>query len=391
MTMAHKMKSKTSVLISMNAFKGTLSNLEACEIVSWALGKKEIPFYILPIGDGGAGTLRTIHKSLGGELVTFEASGPLSKKVEAKVLCLPNAQAPHSVYLESAEVCGHQLVSEKERDAMRASSHGLGELIQNCLQRWGGKGKGSLKKIYIGLGDSATSDMGMGMLSALGFIFTDDGGKTLWGNANSLRSIRAIKVPTLPELNQIKITVLCDVLNPLCGQNGAARIFSGQKGAAPGQIKQIEQGMENLARLIQDLTGRDLRNEPMTGSAGGLAAAFLAFFNAELVHGARFLMDWIHFDRILAEHEILITGEGQTDAQTQKGKAPFECLERAKRLGKRAFVISGRLGAGHEVLLKSFPQTNAFACGSSPNARDALFDKTLEIFSDPSLFERLIS
>ena len=138
MTMDLKMKRKPSVLISMNAFKGTLSNLEACEIVSWALGKKKIPFDILPIGDGGAGTLRTIHKSLGGELVTFEASGPLAKKVEAKVLCLPNAETPHSVYLESAEVCGHHLVSEKERDAMRASSHGLGELIQKSAREMGG-------------------------------------------------------------------------------------------------------------------------------------------------------------------------------------------------------------------------------------------------------------
>ena len=210
--------------------------------------------------------------------------------------------------------------------------------------------------------------------------------KTLWGNANSLRSIRAIKIPPLPELNQIKITVLCDVLNPLCGPNGAARTFSGQKGAAPGQIKQIEQGMENLAKLIQDLTGRDLRSEPMTGSAGGLAAAFLAFFNAELVHGARFLMDWIHFDRILEEHEILITGEGQTDSQTQEGKAPFECLERAKRLGKRAFVISGRLGAGHETLPQII-STNECVClrQLTERARCAIRQDSRDLFRSGSL------
>ena len=99
-------------------------------------------------------------------------------------------------------------------------------------------------------------------------------------------------------------------------------------------------------------------------------------------------MDWIHFDRILAEHEILITGEGQTDAQTLEGKAPFESLERAKRLGKQAFVISGQLGTGYEALSKTFPQVNAFACGSSPNVREALFKKTIEIFSDPDLIAK---
>ena len=251
----------------MSAFKGTLTNLEACEIVSSALAKKEIACDTLPIGDGGAGTLRAIHSSLGGEIVAFETSGPLAKKVEARVLCLPNAEIPHTVFLESAEVCGHHLVLERERDPMRASSHGLGELIQKASRKW----KGSLKKIYVGLGDSATSDMGMGMLSGLGFIFNDDGGKALWGNANSLRSIRSITVPKIPELERVKFVILCDVLNPLCGPNGSARVFARQKGAAPGQINQIEQGMENLAKLIQEMTGRDLRREPMAGSAGGLA------------------------------------------------------------------------------------------------------------------------
>jgi glycerate kinase len=368
----------------MNAFKGTLSNQEACEAVSYALGRKDIACRVLPIGDGGAGTLRTIHSTLGGEISTFNATGPLSRPVEAKVLCLPDASRPESVYIESAEVCGFHLVGEGERDAMRATSYGLGELIRRVVEQW----KGSLRKIYVGLGDSATSDMGMGMCCSLGMGFSDFGGKDLWGNADGLRNIRTVRVTPMPELRDIRIFALCDVLNPLCGANGSARTFSRQKGASEGQIRLIEQGMENLAGRVQEMTGRDLKNEPMTGAAGGIAAAFLAFFNAELVHGARFLMDWIHFDRLLEEHELLITGEGTTDAQTLRGKAPLECLERARRLGKKTIVISGALGDGHEALLKSFPGASCFACGDKPSARDALYEKTLEVFSDPDLLER---
>lgn len=350
-----------------------------------ALKKKHIACRPLPLGDGGAGTLSAVQASLGGECAELEATGPLGKLVKAKVLLLPDAKAPTSIYVESSDVCGHSLVPDTERDALRASSRGLGEVILQSIKRWGS----SIKRIYVGLGDSAVSDVGMGMLCGLGYTFFDRSGHSVWGNAAGLRQIETFKIPKIPELEKIKFTVLCDVMNPLCGPRGSAKIFSPQKGASPGQVSQIDQGMEHFASIIQTNTGRNLRFEPMTGSAGGLAAAFLAFFDAELVHGARFLLDWIHFDRILSDHAFLIVGEGKTDLQTMLGKAPLEGVERAARLGKKVIVLSGALGDGHEQLSNKSAVAGCFACGSSPSAREALYDRAIEIFSDEKLMRSL--
>ncbi len=371
----------------LSPFKGRLTNREACAAVTKALKQKKITGRALPLGDGGAGTLWTIHSSLGGSIEEIDASGPLGKPVKASVLLLPNKKNPTSLYIESSDVCGHSLVPDAERDALRATSRGLGEVILESLKRWGN----SLSRIYIGLGDSAVSDVGLGMLCGLGYTFFDLSGHVVWGNAAGLRQIQTFQVPKNPALDKIKFTVLCDVMNPLCGPRGSARTFAPQKGATAGQVSQIDQGMEHFASVIQATTGRNLRYEPMTGSAGGLAAAFLAFFDAELVHGARFLLDWIHFDRILSDHCFLIVGEGKTDQQTLSGKAPLEGVERALRLGKKVVVISGALGEGHEQLLQKRSVAGCYACGESPTAKDALFDRTLEIFSDEKLLSEIAS
>jgi len=372
-----------TALVCLSTFKGRLSNEEACATVSEALKAKHIACRPLPLGDGGAGTLRTVHAALGGDIVEIKATGPLGKPATAKVLLLPNSASPTSIYVESSDVCGHALVPEGERDALRATSQGLGEVIGEGVKRWGD----SLKRIYVGLGDSAVSDVGLGMLCGLGYKFFDRSGRPVWGNAAGLRQIETFQDPKNPKLSKIKFTVLCDVMNPLCGPRGSARTFAPQKGATPGQVSQIDQGMEHFASILQATSGRNLRFEPMTGSAGGLAAAFLAFFDTELVHGARFLLDWIHFDRILSDHAFLIVGEGKTDFQTLSGKAPLEGLERAGRLGKKVVVISGVLGDGHEQLLTRV--AGCFACGDSPTAKDALYARTLEIFSDEELLKSL--
>jgi len=329
--------------------------------------------------------MRTVQLAMGGEITTIDSQGPLGQKVEAKVLCLPNAQQPDFVYIESSEACGHHLVHAEERDAMRASSHGLGLIILGALQRW----HSSLKRIFVGLGDSATSDVGMGMLGGLGYSFYDTGGRVLWGNAETLRLLHAFEPPRDRPWEKVRFTVLCDVLNPLLGPHGSARTFSRQKGASPGQVSLIEQGMEHFVSVIQKTLGHSPRYEPMTGSAGGLSAAFKTFFDAELVHGARFLLDWIGFDRILDEVAFLITGEGRTDYQTMSGKAPMECLERAGRMGKRSLVISGALADGYEPLLRRPGVMGVFACGQDPSAKQALTSKVLDIFSGTELVSAL--
>lgn len=367
-------KKNVSALVAMSTFKGSLSNLDACRAVSHALRQKKISFALAPIADGGRGTLHCIKNTLGGEIIRKKVSGPLGEPVEARILCLPNKRKVDSIFIESSDCCGHHLISTEKRDAMRASSLGLGELLLFAITQW----KDSLSNIYIGLGDSAISDAGMGMLCGLGFIFSSQNGGTLWGNAHSLREIHSIRIPKLPRL---KITVLCDVLNPLCGPNGSARVFSPQKGATANQVGLIEQGMAHFAQVIQKQTGKQVKDMPMSGAAGGLAAAFAAFFNAKLVHGARFLLDWIHFDEILTRSNFLITGEGRTDKTTLAGKAPMECAERASAQGKKTLIISGSLGPGYETLLRKSSVIDCVACGDKPSPRKALREKVIEVLS----------
>ncbi|MBI4403198.1 MAG: glycerate kinase [Deltaproteobacteria bacterium] len=378
-----KTQPRISALIAMSAFKGQLTNDQACTEVAEALRTLHIPSQTVPVADGGNGTLTAIHNRLGGACVKVESSGPLGAKVEADVLCLPNAEHPEFLFVESAQVCGHSLIPDTQRDAMRATSYGLGELLNTCSKRWS-----KVSKVYIGLGDSAISDAGMGMLSALGYAFVDNSGTKLWGNAHSLRNVTSIVPPKERIFRQSHFVVLCDVLNPLCGPKGSARTFAKQKGATLQQVELIEKGMMNYAQLVQKLNGRRLHDEPMTGSAGGLGAAFAAFFDAELVLGAQFLLDWIRFDNLLKEHSVVITGEGKTDQQTLQGKSPFECISRASRLGKPSLILSGSLGPGDEQLTIDKFQ-GCWSCGTTPTAAKALRAKTIEIFSDKKLLAKL--
>jgi glycerate kinase len=359
----------------MSGFKGTLSNEEACEAVAAAIRDTGSVVTALPIGDGGAGSLQCVRATLGGDLVSFTVTGPLGKPVSAKVLCLPNATCPTSLYVESSEACGYSLVPAAERDVMRASSRGLGELLKLAYDRF----QTSVKKIYVGLGDSAISDAGMGMLTALGITFLDQVGRPLVANAEALRLARSIRLPEPTPLANVRFTILCDVVNPLCGPSGSARIFSPQKGASPSQVKLIEQGMENFAELVRALTGREIAHTPMSGSAGGLSSAFLAFFRTELVQGARFLFDWVHFDDRLREHQAVFTGEGKSDAQSLSGKAPGLCAEKAKALGKPCFLISGALSENFDTIAKQWNLTAWRACGSVPDAKTALRTAVTEL------------
>lgn len=379
------MPNKISALVCMSSFKGTLTQQEACTQVARSLKKVGVPNDTFPVGDGGRGTLQCIEQNLGGDKETFLVSNPIREKVEATVLCLPHRQRPSVIYIESSETCGYHLIPIEMRDPMRVTSYGLGELLHQCLGKW----KQSLQRIYIGLGDSAISDAGMGMLTAMGYEFHDVVGHPLWGDANGLRLIRSVRIPSEKFREKIRFTVLCDVLNPLCGPQGSAKTFAPQKGASREQVNLIEQGMENFAQVIRSLTGKNVAAQPMCGSAGGLAAAFYAFFQTELVQGARFLLDWVGFDGALKNHSFLITGEGKTDSQTLSGKAPMECIERAAKAGKKSVLVSGTLGGGYDKLLGKQGLVSCIECGAVPNPKAALSRKIKEVFKDKDFLKML--
>lgn len=367
------------VLVAMSNFKGSLSNLEACESISKALTQLKIQHSIAPVGDGGSGTGLSLHYALGGEFVGINSVGPRGSLVEANVLCFPKGHNPNTVYIDSSSVCGYTLVPENEKNAMEASSRGLGRLLIEVAQRW----PTSLKEIWIGLGDSAISDMGIGMLAEMGVVFIDTQGNRLLPNTRNLINIADFSKPTV-QFGNISLKVLCDVQNPVCGPQGSALIFSPQKGASKEETFLIARGMDNFATRIEHKFHRSLKYIPMTGSAGGLAAAMYSFFNAELVPGCDFLLDQIGFNEKIRSHDFIVTGEGKTDLQTLKRKAPAVVAHRAKDSNKRCLIISGAVSGGTEQIKSELKIFGIYASGKDPSASQALTQKAQEVFSDLS-------
>lgn len=370
-------------LVAMAAFKGTLTSKEACEAVALGLRQSGLQPTLLPVGDGGSGTFEAIESARGGSRVMLGATGPLGKPVEARALLFPNAEKPDHIFVESADTCGLALVPNGERDALRATSLGLGELLSTITSRW----SSTLKRLTIGLGDSAVSDAGLGLLQALGFRPLDAGGRPLWPNGHSLRTLGSIALPAESKQwwRSISVNVLCDVLSPLCGSQGAAAIFSPQKGATPPQVRLLEEGMEIFAKRAFEITGKRIGLDPMTGACGGVAAALRAFLGARLVHGAPFLLDWIGFDEKLKGHGFLVTGEGRTDAQTLSGKIVREILSRTANEGKPSILLSGELDAKVAEQLKGSSLLVSASSGRDPSPREALVTRTRSLFSDGSL------
>ncbi len=264
-------------------------------------------------------------------MVTVPVVDPLGYQVEAKY-CITN---DGTAFIEMAQASGLTLVPENERDVMCSSSYGTGQLIKDALDK-------GCRKIYIGIGGSATNDGGTGMAQALGACFIGDKWRLLSGSGENLAKIRRIDASHMDErIKETEFTVLCDVDNPLCGSNGASFVYGPQKGADAEQIKLLDEGMNNYAEaLLRDLKA-DVADIPGAGAAGGMGAALMAFCGAKLTSGADALMELYDFDEKIKDADFVITGEGKTDASSLSGKAPQKVIARAKKLGIRTALISG--------------------------------------------------
>jgi len=331
------------ILVATDSFKGSLSASEACRIIA-TQARQHFPqaeVLELPIADGGEGLVQVILQNLDGKLQTITAQDPLGRPIEASYALLDSGAA----IIEMAVAAGLPLLQKGELDPTKTSTVGVGELILDAI-------KIGANPILVGLGGSATVDGGVGASSALGIRFLDQWG----GVVTSGGGLQKIMEVDLCGLNEIKysgkLVFLTDVNNPLCGPNGAAAIFGPQKGATGEQVKQLEQGMELLASLVEQESGLELRNKPGMGAAGGFALPFVAFMGAEIRSGIDFVLDFVNFDEKLVGCDLVITGEGRTDAQSAMGKAISAVARRAKAAGVRVAVISGALGQGAEKMLE---------------------------------------
>ena len=322
-------------LFASDSFKGTLTSARTVELLARAATDVfgDIEYSGVPVADGGEGTTEAVVAAEKGQWIEAEVCGPLMEKVTARYGRLDD----HRAVIEMAAASGLPLVPLDRRNPLKATSYGTGELIRHALDQ-------GFTDIAIAIGGSATNDGGMGCVRALGGRFLDAEGRELEGRGEDLEKVCAIDVSTLDSrLASANITVMCDVTNPLCGENGATWTFGAQKGATPEMQARLEAGMVNYRDVIRRQFGIDPDAIKGAGAAGGLGAA-LVFLGGEMKSGIDTVLDLIGFDARLEGADLVVTGEGRTDWQSCFGKVMQGVGERAARKGVIAVGLSGSLG-----------------------------------------------
>lgn len=331
------------VVVASDSFKGSLTSAEIAGLVKQAAAdvSPEIAVAAVPMADGGEGTVDAVLAFSDAEEVHAEVHGPLMDSVDAKYALFSDGRA----LVEMASASGLTLVPEDKRDPLEATSFGTGELIRDALDR-------GASDITVAIGGSATNDGGTGCLRALGAVFCDADGSALDGCGRDLIRISSIDMSGLDKrLADCRLSVICDVKNPLTGPDGATYVYGAQKGADADSLEMLEEGMRNYRDVISSVTGIDCDRVPGAGAAGGMGAALYALLGAELRPGAEAMLDLCGFDMLAEDADLIITGEGRADGQSLQGKVMQGVGRRAKALSVPAAGICGCLGDGWEGLL----------------------------------------
>jgi glycerate kinase len=327
-----------NILISPNAFKNSLSAEAAALVIRRGLmeSKLECNCECFPIGDGGNGTAELIIKKCGGTFVTTEVCDPLGRKMQALMGVIDDG---NTAVVELANSSGIQLLSNTELQPLKANSYGTGQQIKFALDM-------GVKKIILCIGGSAVIDGGTGIMRALGIRFLDSNGKNLPVLPKDLSRLHTIDLSGFdPRIENCEVTILCDVNNPLLGDEGAATIFGPQKGASINDIVVLEQCLSKLAEITYKQTGKEITLIKYGGAAGGTAAGLYAFFNAKLVNGIDYFLELTEFENSLKKCDLVITGEGSIDEQTIHGKGPYGVAYRGKLFNKPVIGVAGKVPA----------------------------------------------
>lgn len=331
------MTEKEKIIVAIDSFKGCLTSAEANRAAAEGIlaHKPNAEMITIPVSDGGEGWLEAFQAAVGGYLVDVKVNDPLMRPILAQYLIHDD-----TAIIEIAKASGLTLLNPEERNPMRTTSYGTGQLIVDAVRR-------GCRHIIVGLGGSATSDCGIGMLEAIDNLkLTID--------------------------NDARFTIATDVTNPLCGENGAAHVFAPQKGATPEMVVELDERARQFAEKSALRFGYDRQDVPGAGAAGGLGYAFLQYMNADCRSGIDLLLDAVCFEEQLKDASLIITGEGSADRQTLMGKVPFGILQKAKPFHVPVILIAGQI-RDKQLLLDA-----GFSKSESINPPDISIDEALK-------------
>lgn len=331
-------------VVAPDSFKESMSAKEACEAMARGIRKvfKDAEISLVPMADGGEGTVDSLVDATEGRRINVEVSGPIpEEKVTAYFGVLGDNK---TAVIEMAKANGIELLPKERRNPLITSTYGTGELIKAALDH-------GVEKIIIGIGGSVTNDGGAGMAEALGVKFLDENGQSLPQGGGALNQLVSIDTAELdPRIKEIEIEVASDVTNPLTGEHGAAHVFGPQKGATPEMVQQLDSNLKHYAHIIQKDVKKSIEHLPGAGAAGGLGAGLLAFTNATLRPGIDIVIEINQLEEQIAEADFIFTGEGGMDFQTKFGKAPYGVAKVAKHYQKPVFACAGYIGKDVDVL-----------------------------------------
>ncbi len=334
------------IVVAPDSFKGSLSAEEVGKTIKKGI-LHEFPtakVTIIPMADGGEGTLEALIFSTKGVIINLEATGIFFEKKPVSYGILGDEK---TVIIEIAKIVGLANVPNKKKNPLITTTYGIGETILNALDN-------GYRKFIIGLGGSATNDGGIGMLKALGGEFLDKSNLPVVPIGSALREIEYVDLSNIDSrIYQSEIIIASDVNNPLCGKEGASYVFGPQKGASLEQVKELDEGLNNFGKLIEQHLNKNLINIPGAGAAGGLGFALLAI-GAKIQSGAKIVAEMSGLEKEIAGAQWVITGEGRSDYQTIYGKAPIFVAEIARKHNVKAILLSGSLGEGFERLYDYF-------------------------------------
>ncbi len=340
------------IVIAPDSFKETLSAFEVASAIESGFQNvfPEAEIIKIPIADGGEGTVDAMVRATNGSFEFSDVEGPMGDITRAKWGMLGKSK---TAVIEIAEACGLHLVSANKRNPMAASSYGVGQLVIAALDK-------GAKKIIIGLGGSATNDGGYGFLRAIGVQFLDSKGNELNGHFETLNLLSDINLSHIDtRIKSTLIEIACDVDNPLLGDQGATRVFAAQKGASNQMIEELESIMTHYYEIISGQLKNQAHDQPGFGAAGGLGFGISAFFNSELKSGISIVLESLNFNQYLLDADLVITGEGRIDSQSERGKAPIGVINYANQLNRRVFVIAGSVD-DPKVFNQKFNVTNSY-------------------------------